>query len=84
MAADRQRGASATQVHFDFMDPPAPETLMRALELLNYMGALDDNGEMTQVGPHAWQPSLCPEQSCPVDSSLRTHDIIRGCPVKSK
>ena len=32
------------------MDPPAPETLMRALELLNYMGALDDNGEMTQVG----------------------------------
>lgn len=29
-------------VHFDFMDPPAPETLMRALELLNYLGALDD------------------------------------------
>ncbi len=25
-------------VHFDFMDPPAPETLMRALELLNYLG----------------------------------------------
>lgn len=24
-------------VHFDFMDPPAPETLMRALELLNYL-----------------------------------------------
>jgi pre-mRNA-splicing factor ATP-dependent RNA helicase DHX15/PRP43 len=29
-------------VHFDFMDPPAPETMMRALELLNYQGALDD------------------------------------------
>lgn len=29
-------------VHFDFMDPPAPETLMRALELLNYLGAIDD------------------------------------------
>lgn len=27
-------------VHFDFMDPPAPETLMRALELLNYLAAL--------------------------------------------
>ena len=37
------------QVHFDFMDPPAPETLMRALELLNYLGALDDNGNMTEV-----------------------------------
>ncbi|BDA46331.1 Pre-mRNA-splicing factor ATP-dependent RNA helicase DHX15 [Coccomyxa sp. Obi] len=37
-------------VHFDFMDPPAPETLMRALELLNYLGALDDNGNLTEVG----------------------------------
>ena len=37
-------------VHFDFMDPPAPETLMRALELLNYLGALDDDGNLTKVG----------------------------------
>lgn len=37
-------------VHFDFMDPPAPETMMRALELLNYLGALDDDGEITEVG----------------------------------
>lgn len=37
-------------VHFDFMDPPAPETLMRALELLNYLGALDDEGNLTDVG----------------------------------
>lgn len=37
-------------VHFDFMDPPAPETLMRALELLNYLGALDDEGGLTKVG----------------------------------
>jgi len=37
-------------VHFDFMDPPAPETLMRALELLNYIGALDDEGNLTEEG----------------------------------
>ena len=37
-------------VHFDFMDPPAPETLMRALEMLNYLGALDDEGNMTRIG----------------------------------
>jgi len=37
-------------VHFDFLDPPAPETLMRALELLNYLGALDDDCELTRVG----------------------------------
>ena len=37
-------------VHFDFMDPPAPETLMRALELLNYLAALDDEGDITDLG----------------------------------
>ncbi|KAI9143728.1 P-loop containing nucleoside triphosphate hydrolase protein [Paraphysoderma sedebokerense] len=37
-------------VHFDFMDPPAPETLMRALELLNYLEALDDDGNLTDIG----------------------------------
>ncbi|KAJ3681815.1 hypothetical protein LUZ60_014388 [Juncus effusus] len=37
-------------VHFDFMDPPAPETLMRALEVLNYLGALDDEGNLTKLG----------------------------------
>lgn len=31
-------------VHFDYMDPPAPETVMRALELLNYLAAFDDDG----------------------------------------
>ncbi|KAJ5939221.1 Pre-mRNA-splicing factor ATP-dependent RNA helicase PRP43 [Penicillium verhagenii] len=37
-------------VHFDLMDPPAPETLMRALEELNYLACLDDDGELTQLG----------------------------------
>ncbi|CAF1107721.1 unnamed protein product [Rotaria sordida] len=37
-------------VHFDFMDPPAPETLMRALELLNYLAAIDDEGDLTELG----------------------------------
>lgn len=33
-------------VHFDFMDPPAPETMMRALEELNYLACLDDDGSV--------------------------------------
>jgi pre-mRNA-splicing factor ATP-dependent RNA helicase DHX15/PRP43 len=37
-------------VHFDYMDPPAPETLMRALEQLNYLGAIDDEGNLTPTG----------------------------------
>ena len=28
----------------------APETLMRALELLNYLACLDDDGELTELG----------------------------------
>lgn len=32
------------------MDPPASETLMRALELLYALGALNDRGELTKLG----------------------------------
>ncbi|KAF8228680.1 P-loop containing nucleoside triphosphate hydrolase protein [Tricholoma matsutake] len=37
-------------VRFDYVDAPAPETLMRALELLNYLAALDDDGNLTPLG----------------------------------
>lgn len=37
-------------VHFDYMDAPAPETIMRALELLHYLSALDDEGNLTALG----------------------------------
>jgi len=45
------------------MDPPAPETLMRALELLNYLGALDDEGALTQVGAMMSEFPLDPQLS---------------------
>ena len=35
---------------FDFMDPPPPETLLRALEQLYALGALNDRGELTKLG----------------------------------
>lgn len=50
-------------VHFDFMDPPAPETLMRALELLNYLGGLDDEGDLTDFGKLMSEFPLEPESS---------------------
>ncbi|KAH8489037.1 hypothetical protein Peur_059361 [Populus x canadensis] len=50
-------------VHFDFMDPPAPETLMRALEVLNYLGALDDEGNMTKLGEIMSEFPLDPQLS---------------------
>ena len=42
------------------MDPPAPETLMRALELLNYLGALDDEGNLTEVSRKCCPPPAMP------------------------
>ena len=37
-------------VAFDFMDPPPAETLIRALENLYALGALNDKGELTKMG----------------------------------
>ena len=36
-------------IHFDFMDPPPPETLILALEQLYALGALNHMGELTKV-----------------------------------
>lgn len=47
-------------VHFDLMDPPAPETLMRALEELNYLACLDDDGNLTTLGKLASEFPLDP------------------------
>ncbi|KAI5815454.1 putative Pre-mRNA-splicing factor ATP-dependent RNA helicase PRP43 [Pyronema omphalodes] len=47
-------------VHFDFMDPPAPETMMRALEELNYLACLDDDGNLTTLGKLASEFPLDP------------------------
>lgn len=37
-------------IGFDFMDPPSPDMLIRSLEQLYALGALNDKGELTKVG----------------------------------
>ena len=37
-------------IHFDFLDPPPAETLLRALEQLYALGALNDRGQLTKLG----------------------------------
>ncbi|KAJ3331468.1 putative pre-mRNA-splicing factor ATP-dependent RNA helicase dhx16 [Gonapodya sp. JEL0774] len=37
-------------INFDFLDPPPAETLIRALEQLYALGALNDKGELTKLG----------------------------------
>uniref|UniRef100_A0A7E4UQG1 RNA helicase n=1 Tax=Panagrellus redivivus TaxID=6233 RepID=A0A7E4UQG1_PANRE len=65
-------------VHFDFMDPPAPETMMRALEELNYLGAIDDNGDMTQLGSLMAEFPLDPQLSkmCVASADLNCSNEI--------
>ncbi|KAI6144401.1 P-loop containing nucleoside triphosphate hydrolase protein [Pisolithus tinctorius] len=50
-------------VRFDYVDAPAPETLMRALELLNYLAALDDDGNLTALGTLMAEFPLDPQLS---------------------
>lgn len=37
-------------IHFDFLDPPPPETMIRALEHLYALGALNEDGHLTFLG----------------------------------
>ncbi|KAH9259097.1 hypothetical protein BASA81_002717 [Batrachochytrium salamandrivorans] len=37
-------------LHFDFIDPPPVETLIKSLEQLYALGALNDKGELTKLG----------------------------------
>ncbi|KAH3665833.1 hypothetical protein OGAPHI_004021 [Ogataea philodendri] len=37
-------------LNFDFIDKPAPDTLIKALELIYALGGLNENGELTKVG----------------------------------
>lgn len=37
-------------MNFDFLDPPPAETLLKALESLYALGALNDHGELTKLG----------------------------------
>ena len=41
----------------------APETLMRALELLNYLAALNDDGDLTELGAIMAEFPLDPQLS---------------------
>ncbi|ROV95065.1 hypothetical protein VSDG_05850 [Cytospora chrysosperma] len=56
-------------VHFDLLDPPAPETMMRALEELNFLAALDDEGELTPLGSLASEFPLDPQLAVMLISS---------------
>jgi pre-mRNA-splicing factor ATP-dependent RNA helicase DHX15/PRP43 len=48
-------------VHFDFLDPPPPESLMRAIEILHNLGCLDDVANLTEIGEAVLRFPLHPQ-----------------------
>jgi pre-mRNA-splicing factor ATP-dependent RNA helicase DHX15/PRP43 len=52
-------------IQFDYLDAPAPETLMRALEVLNNLAALDDDGNLTPLGSMMSEFPLDPQVKFP-------------------
>lgn len=66
-------------VHFDFLDPPATETLIRALEELYALGALNDEGQLTKLGRRMAEFPVDPKLSKSIIQSgkyLCTSEVI--------
>ena len=63
-------------LHFDFMDPPPAETLLRALEQLYALGALNDRGELTKVRRRPFL--FAPRESRSIQFNGLTIDDVGG------
>ena len=73
-------------VNFDYMDPPAPDTLIRALEQLYALNALNDTGELTKLGRQMAELPLDPMLAKTLISSVKyqcTNSIITICSMLS-
>ncbi|KAG9015173.1 putative ATP-dependent RNA helicase dhr2 [Tulasnella sp. JGI-2019a] len=55
----------------DFMDAPAPETILLSLKTLYQLGALDTKGDITQLGRQMAHFPLDPPQSCALIESTK-------------
>jgi len=73
-------------LNFDFMDPPPAETLLRALEMLYALGALNDKGELTKLGRTHGGVPCDPQMSKMVvasDQFLLPEEIVTICAMLS-
>lgn len=73
-------------IHFDFMDPPPAEALIRALEQLYALGSLNDRGELTKLGRRMAEFPLDPMLSKMIMASekyLCSEEIITVCSMLS-
>lgn len=66
-------------IKFEFIDPPPTETLMRALELLYALGALNDKGELTKLGRRMAEFPVDPMLSKAIISSEKYQCSDEAC-----
>ncbi|HOX96281.1 MAG TPA: ATP-dependent RNA helicase [Candidatus Woesebacteria bacterium] len=57
---------------FDFLDHPGKEAIRQALKSLNTLGALDDNGQLTEVGEWLVELSLEPHLGRMIIEALKS------------
>ncbi|WFD44068.1 RNA helicase [Malassezia psittaci] len=60
-------------LNFDFLDPPPTDTLIRSLELLYALGALNDRGELTKIGRRMAEFPVDPMMSKAILASEEYH-----------
>lgn len=60
-------------LNFDFLDPPPTDTLIRSLELLYALGALNDRGELTKLGRRMAEFPVDPMMSKSILASEEYH-----------
>eukprot|EP00004_Rigifila_ramosa_P012695 TRINITY_DN2767_c0_g2_i6.p1 TRINITY_DN2767_c0_g2~~TRINITY_DN2767_c0_g2_i6.p1 ORF type:complete len:887 (+),score=255.67 TRINITY_DN2767_c0_g2_i6:521-3181(+) len=73
-------------VHFDFMDPPPAETLIKALEQLYALSALNAKGELTKMGRKMAEFPLDPQMSKMLIASEKhgvSEEIVTLCAMLS-
>ncbi|KAJ0405555.1 hypothetical protein P43SY_009604 [Pythium insidiosum] len=61
-------------LHFDFMDPPAQQSLILALESLYGLGALDDEGLLTRLGKKMAEFPVEPK-----NAKVLLTSVVLGC-----
>ncbi|KAL7712649.1 RNA helicase [Entamoeba marina] len=69
-------------LHFDFLDAPAPEAMMRALEELYALGSFTENGALTRRGMQMAEFPLPPPLARVIIAAETfhcTHDIAKIC-----
>lgn len=73
-------------IHFDFMDAPPPETLMKSLEQLYALAALNDQGELTKLGRRMAEFPMDPMLSKTIVQSVKykcTDEVLTICSMLS-